>query len=115
MRKDRYLRIAGRPLGYYFPVAAGTPDPPASRDVFRIWRIKRLLVTNEGYVGLGPIAMRPGDGFFVLYGSAVPVVLRAKYGNHQIVGCCYLHEFMDGEVIREVEEGRRKSINIAID
>ncbi|KAF2247794.1 hypothetical protein BU26DRAFT_429086, partial [Trematosphaeria pertusa] len=47
-----------------------------------------------------PEALRPGDIICVLFGAAVPFMLRPQEHYFLLVGECYIHELMDGHVIR---------------
>lgn len=60
---------------------------------------RRFFVTNDGYMGMGPKIMRPGDLVTVLYGCDVPVVLRHRAGTdtYAVVGVAYVDTIMDGE------------------
>jgi hypothetical protein len=67
---------------------------------------RALITTKTGYLGLAPVAVRPGDVIAVLFGSNCPAILR-PYGDdlYHVVGECYIHGLMDGEVLKqEVEE-----------
>ncbi|KAK5651457.1 hypothetical protein OQA88_12464 [Cercophora sp. LCS_1] len=60
------------------------------------------FVTPEGYVGLGPREMQPGDEVVVLRGSSAPLVLRpGKQGKgYECVGEAYCHGIMYGEALK---------------
>lgn len=64
-------------------------------------RLRRLFVTEEGYIGSGPREMEEGDMICVLFGCSVPVILRRLEDDefYQFVGECYLHGFMDAEAV----------------
>jgi len=52
---------------------------------------RRLLVTENGYVGLGPAECREGDAACILLGCAVPMVLRKRKENKfSLVGEVYM-------------------------
>lgn len=113
MQTNRYLKGGGTPIGSCF---VGGPhvhaDPPSARDalerMFRLWRGRRLVVTREGHMGLAPAAARAGDEIFVVVGCTVPVVMRpTEDGGYQVVGCCYLHGYMEGEALQEALTGIR--------
>lgn len=120
MRANGELRICGRTLRSFFPHEAHSKsDPIGARDalerMFRFWRARRLLVTDEGRLGAGPAATLPGDGVFTLLGSTVPVVLRpSANGTYQVVGCCYLQDFMEGEALQEVQGETRVLRSVVI-
>lgn len=67
---------------------------------------RRLLVTNDGYIGLGPIMARQGDHVCILYGCSVPLILREVQGGLSLVGEAYVHGLMDGEALALLDEGR---------
>ncbi|KAH9874366.1 hypothetical protein IAQ61_003555 [Plenodomus lingam] len=69
-----------------------------------------FFLTREGYMGIGPTDIMPGDEVWILAGGSVPFVLRPtglvdrsassspQYASgHMLVGGSYVHGFMDGE------------------
>lgn len=84
-------------------------DPSFRRCV---WAIKyacsnrRLFTTKNGYVGLGPQAMRNGDCLVILSGSRMPVVLRQSGTKWNVLGPCYAHGVMYGETAKNFAELR---------
>jgi hypothetical protein len=73
--------------------------------------MRRLLVTREGYVGVGPVDAEVGDEVVVLVGCSVPVVLRErKDGGWRFVGEAYVAGIMDGEILGGLGEGRRRDV-----
>jgi hypothetical protein len=80
-----------------------TPDAPP----FRFFCGDRLLfITTKGYIGLGPGTMYPGDLVCILFGGITPFILRANGDHYALVGEAYVHGLMDGEAIRELQNGR---------
>ena len=61
--------------------------------------------TEKSYLGLGPIGTREGDLICVLFGSNVPHVLRENNGEYILIGEAYIHGFMDGEAMEQLEAG----------
>ena len=60
-------------------------------------RGRSFFTTDDGYVGLAPIASKPGDEICVLLGCQSPLVLRpCGDGSHKVVGECYIDGFMEG-------------------
>jgi hypothetical protein len=76
---------------------------------------RSYLITNSGYIGVGPDNAMAGDVVAIFSGASAPYVLRkveldgpgqatpSLTGNPveqrwRIVGSCYLHGFMDNEV-----------------
>lgn len=57
---------------------------------------RRIFVSGDGHVGLGPAAMRDGDVICIFFGSQTPHILRAVGGGRfEYVGECYVHGLMD--------------------
>lgn len=61
-------------------------------------RDRRFLVTEGGFYGLGPQLMQEGDVVAVVPGLNVPFVLRPTGEKYRLVGACYVHGVMRGEV-----------------
>ncbi len=60
-------------------------------------RGRSFFTTVDGYIGLAPIATKPGDQVCILLGCQSPLVLRpCGDGSHKVVGECYIDGFMDG-------------------
>jgi hypothetical protein len=60
-----------------------------------IWS-RRLIVTDQGAMGLTPAGTLVSDVVMVLYGASVPVVLRKLESSYWLIGECYIHGAMDG-------------------
>lgn len=60
---------------------------------------RKFAVTGKGCIGMVPRKARVGDLICILYGSAVPMVLRKmpSEDTYQLVGETYVHGIMDGE------------------
>lgn len=69
---------------------------------------RRIFWTSGGSYGLGPGCMRVGDIVAVLYGGNVPYVLRPRGNGYLLLGKAYVDEIMHGELVKEVEEGKRE-------
>ena len=71
-------------------------------------KARRLMVTNEGIVGVAPCRARQGDVVAVLYGCSIPVVLRgdASQDAWLVIGEGYVHGYMNGEVAALVKRGK---------
>jgi hypothetical protein len=67
---------------------------------------RNLCVTARGYLGYVPSGSQIGDKVCILFGSAVPFILREdKDGFFMLVGECYVHGIMDGEAMKEQDMG----------
>ncbi|PVH71200.1 HET-domain-containing protein [Cadophora sp. DSE1049] len=72
---------------------------------------RRFCVTSEGYIGLVPANARVGDRISIIHGAQTPYVLRQVELEesdeeeseifHELVGECYFHGMMDGEMVTE--------------
>ena len=76
------------------------------------WR--RLITTNEGYMGLAPAATRAGDFVAIVPGCDVPLVLRPEGNCFRILGEAYVHGIMSGEIVKMLEQGTKKMIHITL-
>ena len=56
--------------------------------------------TEKGYVGMFPWTSIPKDEIYLLFGGDFPFVLRKlkRKGDFQLVGQCYIHGIMEGEI-----------------
>jgi hypothetical protein len=71
---------------------------------------RNLLISDRGYIGLGPIAARKSDMICVLYGCSVPVILRKVSGYYIFIGECYVQGLMDGQALELLKKGIVKEI-----
>lgn len=81
---------------------------------------KRLIVSSQGYIGLGPATAQAGDVISILHGGKTPFILR-KIGtgegcnragsqhDSEFVGGAYVHGLMSGEAIRMEERKELQS------
>lgn len=67
---------------------------------------RRMAATNMGYIGMVPRRTELEDLIVLIHGSQVPFVLRSSFApthseaEYQLVGECYLHGAMNGEMLR---------------
>jgi hypothetical protein len=83
-------------------------DADDFREAFRGYGAGRcLFVTEKGGIGLGPMAMNPGDQISMLFGGRTMFVLRPLSGlnEHFFIGSCYLDGVMKGEVVDMFSNG----------
>ncbi|TVY51984.1 Heterokaryon incompatibility protein 6,OR allele [Lachnellula cervina] len=63
---------------------------------------RRFCVTNNGLMALVPAGTKNGDVVCVIRGAQTPFILRPVEGwTCQLVGECYVHGIMDGEMMDE--------------
>ena len=79
---------------------------PASRFMTACeaaWKGRRLCVTQDGLIGLVPWRAKEGDRISVFLGGPAPFVTRGTSTGHDtLVGECYIHGLMDGEIFEMV-------------
>ncbi|KAK5948640.1 hypothetical protein OHC33_010399, partial [Knufia fluminis] len=65
-------------------------------------KTRRFSVTKDKlYMGVGPDITMPGDKLCVIPGCCAPFVIRPKGKHYQLVGECYVHGVMDGEIMAQ--------------
>lgn len=62
---------------------------------------RKMFITDNGCLGLGPQAMRDNDIVCIVSGSIVPLVLRPSGDTYKLVGEVYIHGIMFGEACVE--------------
>ncbi|KAJ8133054.1 hypothetical protein O1611_g570 [Lasiodiplodia mahajangana] len=62
---------------------------------------RKLLLTDDGYVGLGPGSIEEDDLVCLLSGLVMPIILRPTDKGYQVVGEAYVHGVMFGEASRK--------------
>jgi hypothetical protein len=82
---------------------------------------RTFFLTEGGYIGIGPLWMKPNDKVVILYGGKTPYILRDETDSElvpistgkgldgrscRLVGECYVHGMMYGEMVEEKD--RRK-------
>jgi hypothetical protein len=60
---------------------------------------RRLFLTKDGYLGLGPEQTKDGDLACILFGSPVPCVLRKVDDHYVFIGESFVYSMMDGEFL----------------
>ena len=71
----------------------------ASRSGYR-----RLGITDDYLMGVFPERIQVGDVIVIVFGAAKPFVFRPVGNAHILIGECYVHGIMDGELI-SINEG----------
>ncbi|KAM0242332.1 hypothetical protein ACHAPO_000746 [Fusarium lateritium] len=71
-----------------------------SHEATLITRYRGFAITAGGWFVVGPDIMQGGDVVVVLYGGKVPFLIRRREGGTwMLVGECYVHGMMSGEVL----------------
>ncbi|KUJ23421.1 uncharacterized protein LY89DRAFT_713883 [Mollisia scopiformis] len=70
-----------------------------SHPLIRCWGGRRVCVTRKGFIGVVPPVSRVGDQVVVFGGMQTPTVVRGRgEGGWEVVGECYVHGVMEGQV-----------------
>jgi hypothetical protein len=73
----------------------------------RLNKHRRFYITKKGYYGLAHNEARQGDLVCILLGGNVPFVLRKEKESYfTLIGESYTHGLMNGEAMKDLEEGR---------
>jgi len=62
---------------------------------------RKLILTNKGYIGIVPRLAEEGDFIVSVKGGRVPLILRPKDDQWELLGDCYVHGIMHGEAFEE--------------
>jgi hypothetical protein len=66
---------------------------------------RMFFITELGYVGIGPLSMKPGDHVCVLYGGCTPFVMRPMDGasdeDYLFLGESFVNGLMKGEALND--------------
>jgi hypothetical protein len=77
----------------------GTRHDDGGRLCTALRHMLTFFITGDGHMGIGSRKMQKGDDVCILFGGKVPYILR-KVGDHfKLVGECYIHGLMNGEVM----------------
>ncbi|KAH7152604.1 heterokaryon incompatibility protein-domain-containing protein [Dactylonectria macrodidyma] len=63
---------------------------------------RTLVMTKEGQMGLASAAVQPGDGIYVVMGCDWPLAMRARAGDLEIAGNCFITGLMQGDAVLEL-------------
>ena len=66
---------------------------------------RRLFVTGDGHLGLGPENLQHGDVVAILLGGQVPFILREQRQECSLIGECYVRGYMNGEGVHDITIG----------
>jgi hypothetical protein len=75
---------------------------------------QRMFTTRDGFIGMGSHWMQKNDKVYVLLGCNVPVILRPVSDYFEFVGDRYIHGFIWGEAVEDLDQGKRteETVNI---
>lgn len=67
---------------------------------------RRIFTASNGKIGKGWNTIKRGDLICVILGCDVPLVLRPVGDQYELIGDCYMDGIMEGQAMKDVEEGR---------
>ncbi|KAH7350429.1 heterokaryon incompatibility protein-domain-containing protein [Pyrenochaeta sp. MPI-SDFR-AT-0127] len=73
---------------------------------------KDLFATFTSRIGIGPQGIQAGDKIILVNGARVVYAVRKQGDSYRMVGECYLHGVMNGEMIQDIQRNGWKSIDI---
>ncbi|KAL7625002.1 hypothetical protein AAE478_004216 [Parahypoxylon ruwenzoriense] len=76
----------------------GAERPTVKDDFVSMSYGRSMFVSKDGYIGLGPSGIHVGDCLAFLEGGRAPYVLRRRDIYYELVGDCYIHGVMQGEI-----------------
>jgi hypothetical protein len=102
-RQNEDFIINDRTLESYFPQnSSRLADDRHIRYHLRLAGVtlegRKLITTETGYLGLVPQCVQKRDVIVVLLGCNFPVLLRRYNDGYRVLGECYIHGLMAGEV-----------------
>ncbi|MCJ1296179.1 hypothetical protein MMC34_007745 [Xylographa carneopallida] len=113
-------RITERTRGHTIPTSFATIEPDEISEFMKegfdllLARFHRFGISQDKYMGLYPLATRPGDKIFILLDGSMPAVLRPVDGGYKLIGFAYAHGLMDGEAMAGLENGMYKLERITL-
>lgn len=64
----------------------------------RVQYARSFFVSRDGRIGWVPFRTWAGDQVCVLQGMRIPLILRSRGDRWEVIGACYVHGLMDGEL-----------------
>lgn len=86
-------------------VAKGDFVNPFGRRLSCYSTNRRMAVSRKGYLGLVPFETELDDLVCVLLGGDMPFILRRQGPYFTLIGECYIHGIMNGEVLDAAQDG----------
>ncbi|KAK3067912.1 hypothetical protein LTR53_014924 [Teratosphaeriaceae sp. CCFEE 6253] len=101
--------LEGRSAALYSSAVSEADDCVLTRSFSAFCRHRRLFVTQQGWVGLGPKDCAAGDFVCTLYGGSKPFVIRHRWppgvaAHFVLLGECYVHDEMHGKTLKRFDE-----------
>lgn len=80
------------------------------RQVLEYMKGRSFFMTEDGHIGTGSGEMMDSDIVVAALGCRTPIILRphGSRGNYHFIGDAYLHGYMDGRAIKQLNKGHRE-------
>jgi hypothetical protein len=76
---------------------------------------RTVIFCDDSRVGLAPQGTKVGDEIWIFVGAATPFVIRRIDGGaYKLIGNCYVHGVMQGELMDDLGKGRYELKQVAI-
>ena len=79
-------------------IKSRTPESEVLEATMKPSFNRRLAWTRQGYLALVPAETQPGATVSYLKGGRLPFLLRSQGDSWKMIGPCYVHEMMGGEL-----------------
>jgi hypothetical protein len=109
-----WLPDSGYPLELGIDNIMGFTAESFATDFWIVARSSTFFMTEEGYMGIGPIGARPGDIVCVLLGADVPMILRPQGSDFAVLSPCYMYGIMHGQLVDDMRQGKRELETFAL-
>jgi hypothetical protein len=101
--RNRTFVIEGEPLESYFPATPNSESIAKAIEYHLHYAIismegRKFCTSNTGYICLVPETVEREDVVVILLGCNFPVLLRPYENKYKVVGECYVHGLMGGEI-----------------
>jgi hypothetical protein len=76
---------------------------------------RTVIFCDDKRVGLAPQGTIVGDEIWIFVGAATPFAIRRiDGGSYKLIGNCYVHGVMQGELMEDLEKGKYELRQVAI-
>jgi hypothetical protein len=77
-------------------------------------RKRKLVTIDAGYIAMVPENVQRGDVVAVLLGCNFPVLIRQCGRYFRVLGECYVHGLMDGQVFGLEKSGKVSLVDLQL-
>ncbi len=88
--------------------------PAFEHSMGQVMYHRRVFTTKNGYLGVGSRTLTRNDKIYVLFGCNVPLVLRPRDRQYELIGECYVHGIMNGEFMNSLDLRKPQSTSVEL-